>query len=112
MDYSDEALSYVYEVVRTVEFVLASDRVFRLEVVHCVKGTAHAHYAVNYYEQKSLYKAQDGTISPRSTQMATEFYVWVPDRNLPWVNQPSAEAALSQALAWLCERRNNRHSDW
>jgi hypothetical protein len=32
MNYEDEAISYVYEIVKTVQFELASNRIFRLEV--------------------------------------------------------------------------------
>jgi hypothetical protein len=111
MNYSDNAISYVYEIVKTVEFVLASNRTFRLEVVKAAKGTATVHFDVHYYERQTLYKGADGTISTKSTTGASEFYVWVPD-DLPWVNQESPDAALQQALDWLAERRNNQNISW
>ena len=45
MKYSDEAITHVNEIVRTVEFELASNRTFRLEVLKVEKGTAHVHFA-------------------------------------------------------------------
>jgi hypothetical protein len=50
MKYSDEAITHINEIVRTVEFELASQRTFRLEVLKVEKGTAHVHFAVHYYE--------------------------------------------------------------
>jgi len=104
MDYSDEAITHVSEIVRTVEFELASGRTFRLDILKVEKGTAHVHFDVDYYERQTLYKASDGTITSESIAGAPQFYVWVPDVSLPWVSQPSADAALEQALRWLAER--------
>jgi hypothetical protein len=112
MKYSDEAITHVNEIVRTVEFELASNRTFRLEVLKVEKGTAHVHFAVHYYERQRLFKASDGTITSESIAGAPQFDVWVPDVSLPWVNQHSADAALQQALDWLAERRNNQNIDW
>ena len=109
MNYEDDAISYVYEIVKTVEFHLASDRTFRLEVVKVEKGTSAPHFAVRYYERDTLYKTAGGTISSEPGASTIRFDVWVPDVNLPWVNQGTAEAALSQALGWLAERRNNQN---
>lgn len=112
INFDDEAISYAYEIEKTVEVHLTSNRTFRLEVVHCVKGTAQAHYDVRYYERQSLHKGPDGSISIRSVPNSVEFYVWVVDRDLPWINQPTRDAALNQALSWLTERRNNSNLNW
>ena len=111
-DYSSSAVTCAYEIDRTVEVHLASDRVFRLEVVKAVKGCSTVHYDVRYYERQTLYKAPNGVISTEPVVSATQFHVWVPDVNLPWVNQDSAEAALAQDLRWLAERRNNPNRTW
>jgi hypothetical protein len=81
VDYNDAAISYVYEIVKTIEFVLASDRTFRIEVVKVAKGTANVHFDVRYYECQTLYKAADGTITatPLSGVGTSSFYVWEPD---------------------------------
>jgi hypothetical protein len=73
MNYKDEAISYVYEIVKTVEFVLASNRTFRLEVVKVEKGTADVHFGVHYYEQQTLYKAPDGTITAKEWRQHRTF---------------------------------------
>jgi hypothetical protein len=111
-DYSDSAISYAYEIDRTVEVHLASDRIFRLEVVKAEKGCSTVHYCVWYYERETLYKAPNGSISTEPIPSATQFHVWVPDINLSAVNQDSPEAALAQALRWLAERRNNQNKSW
>jgi hypothetical protein len=100
-------VEFVYEIEKTVEIHLQSGRVFRLEVVHVVKGTAPPdHYNVRYYERQTRYIAPNGNISADRVPHSTEFYIWVPD-SLPWINRPNVESALSQALGYLAERRNN-----
>jgi len=111
MNYSNEAISYVYEIVKTVEVALACNRTFRLEVVKVEKG-ANIDFDVHYYERQTLYKAPDGTITANPITSAPDFYVWVPDDDLPSVNQKSSETALQQALNWLAERRNNENIGW
>jgi len=113
MNYSNEAISYVYEIVKTVEVALACNRTFRLEVVKVEKG-ANIDFDVHYYERQTLYKAPNGTITANPiTSSAPDFYAWVPDNDLPSVNpQSSSEAALQQALNWLAERRNNENIEW
>jgi hypothetical protein len=97
MDYSDPALLYVYEIVKTVEVVLASDRTFRLEVVKVAKGTANVYFDVRYYERQTLYNAADGTITATrlSGVNTSRFYVWEVD-DLPGVNRPTPESALDR----------------
>jgi hypothetical protein len=112
MNYSDEAITHVEEIVKAVEFELASNRTFRLEVVKGEKGTANVQFGIHYYERQTLYKASDGTIRAEPIMSARYFYVWVPDVALPGVAQHSPEAALQQALDWLAERRNNQNIDW
>lgn len=108
MDYGDEAISHVYEIVKTLQLRLAGDRVFRIEVVKVEKGTATAHFGVHYYERQELYKGPDGSITTTPMNDARHFYVWVPD-NLPWEDQHSPEAALQKALDVLTKQRNNRN---
>jgi len=107
MDYGNKALASVYEIERTVEIHLTGGKTFRLEVARCVKGTADVHYVVWYYEQHTRHIALNGTISAESVPHSTPYCIWVPDNHLPWVNQPSADLALSQAIDWLAERRSN-----
>jgi hypothetical protein len=113
MNYEDSAIVEVHEIVKTVEFVLASSRVFRIEVVMVAKGTATVHYDARYYEQKTLYKTRDGAVVV-ATPVAgeVEFYVWVPDHDLPSINRDSAEGALQQARDYLSGRRNNQNTNW
>jgi hypothetical protein len=107
-NYSDPTIIEAWEIERTVEIHLASNRIFRLEILRAENGIKKPHYSVRYYERHTLYKAPDGTISTESIQ----FNVWVRDDNMPGVNMPSAEAALSQALEFLVERRNNQNIFW
>jgi hypothetical protein len=106
-DYANDAFSYVYEIEKCVEIHLMKGRIYRLEIVRCAKGTADAHYAVRYYERHTRYIAPDGSISTETVPLSTPYYIWVSDHAMPWVNQHSVEAALSQALEWLSEQRNN-----
>jgi hypothetical protein len=81
-------------------------------VVRCAKGTSKEHYEVRYYERQTLQKKADGLISAEPIAGAAHFDVWVPDVKLPSVDQPTAEAALSRAMRWLVERRNNQNKSW
>ena len=112
MDYNNPAITEALEIVKTVEFVLESNRSFRLEVVHRMKGTVEPHYDVSCYERKTLYKAPNGTISAESLPLAPRLDVWVRVIDLPRVNPNSADAALSQALNWLVTCRNNQNTSW
>lgn len=106
MDYSDSALAEVYDIEKTVEIHLMRGPIYRLEVVRRMKGTADVQYDVRYYEQQTFYRAPDGTIGTESVSKATDFHVWFPDRNFPWMHERTPEGALSQAVSWLAERRN------
>ena len=113
MDYTDPGIIEVHEIVKRVEFILASGRTFLIQVEHSLKGTAHSHYGVRYFERHMLYRRQDGTVTAEGVAAAPDFDIWVADRNLPWISQDSADAALSQALGFLVERRNNENpSNW
>jgi hypothetical protein len=111
-DYSDAAITYAYEIERTVEIHLASNRIFRLEVVRAEKGYNGPYYLVRYYERQTLYRASTGTISTEPIEAAIQFHVWVQDVSLPAIHQDMAEAALSQALGFLTAQRNNQNTAW
>jgi hypothetical protein len=113
MDYTDPDIIEVHEIVKSVEFILASGRTFLIEVAHSLKGTAHSHYGVRYFERHRLYRRQDGTVTAEEVEAAPHFDIWVRDGSLPWVKQGSADAALLQALEFLVKGRNNENpSDW
>jgi hypothetical protein len=109
-DYSDPAITEAYEIEKTVEVHLASNRVYRIEAMRRVKGRVS--YDVRYYERQMLYKTPKGDIVTDSVPLATPFYVWVPDSSMPPVDRHSAESALDQASGWLAERRNNQNRIW
>lgn len=73
MDYSDEAIKFVEEIVKTVEFYLARKRVFRIEVAKVEKGTATVHFCVRYYERQTLHKGSGGTISANPITGSSDF---------------------------------------
>ena len=106
MDYSNEALGAVYEIEKTVEIHLRKGRIYRLEVVRCMKGYSDVHYAVWYYQRETRYVAPNGSISTESVPLSIPYHIWVPEHALP-VNRHSADVALSQAIDWLAEHRNN-----
>ena len=113
--YSDSAFSEVYEIVRTVEIVLASGRTFRLEVVKTEKGLSVPPYHVVAYERLTLYRAGDGSITSDSMVPRTvRFHVWMRDLELPsyTFHRDTPEGALSVALNLLSERRNNQNCPW
>lgn len=113
-DYSDSAISEAYEIVRTVEVHLASKRTFRLEVVKTEKGANVEPYNVMAYERMTLYRVPDGSITSTSIPKAVAFQAWVWDINLPTYSfhRDTPDAALSNALSLLVERRNNQNTPW
>lgn len=113
-DYNDPAISYAYEIEKTVEIHLASNRVFRLEIQRAVKEYNKVHYRVAYYERQSLYRTiegkKPGDLRPDNQLYdQIEYHVWVEDTSLPWVNQETAEAALARDIALLIEGRNEEN---
>jgi hypothetical protein len=113
-DYSDSAISEANEIVRTVEVHLTSKRTFRLEVVKTEKGAIVEPYNVMAYERMTLYRAPNGSITSNSIPKAAAFQVWVWDINLPTYSfhRGTPDAALSNALSLLVERRNNQNTPW
>lgn len=113
MDYTDPGITEAHEIVKSVELMLANERTFLIQVDHSLKGTAHSHYGVRYFERHRLYRRQDGTVTAEEVAAAPHFDIWARDGNLPSVNKDSADAALSQALEFVVKRRNNENpSDW
>ena len=113
-DYRNAAVIEAYEIVQTVQILLASGRTFRLEVVKNMTGTRIGEHHVDTYERQSLFKGPKGEISSTRMQSGIEFYVWVRDIDLPTNTyyRSTPEAAISMALALLTERRNNQNSQW
>jgi hypothetical protein len=113
MNYGDPAITEVYEVVKTIEVHLASNRVFRLEALLIADNPDAPEYSVRYYERQTLYKAKNapGGVSTQQSPEASEVHVWVPDQ-LPWVRNRTADGALQQALGFVTDRRDNQNRHW
>ena len=113
--YSDEAIAEAYEIERTVEIRLQSERTFRLEIRRMLKGANVDPYSAVAYERMALYRTPDGMISPDSMiPNAVKFHVWVRDLNPQTYSyyRSTPEDALSVALELLAEQRNNPNTSW
>ena len=111
-DYSNSAISEAYEIVRTVEIILASKRTFRLEVVKTEKGTIAEPYHVHVYERQTLYRAPNGSVSSNSVPKGDSFHVWIQDLYIPTYQRSKPDSALSVALNSVVEQRNNENTPW
>lgn len=93
------------EIEKVVEIELEKGPTYRIEVIHVRKGNLQE-YSVNYYERMRLFW-KDGALVPEDTPGAISLLAWIPDPQLPYVDQCNPDVALHQALQNLSERRNN-----
>jgi len=99
-----DRLNEVYEVVRTVEVVTPQRRIIRIEILkNYTKGelSGFSSYVARYWENSAThlqpsYPQKNGkfTKPPEDAQILWEV-------SYPWVDAPSPDAALAQALGFV-----------
>lgn len=100
-----------YEITKTLEIVTPHDldgsgepSTVRIEILHCQKA---GKYSVRWSRKTSFHlQPSYPVIQGKHATVAGDFSVWVPLRNMPWVDEIDEDKAVRRALHWLKERGN------